>query len=92
MCNIPASNSNWDIIAKYALTFNGYYYVNGGPKELDLLWDKVMMDIENSSINDLRACLFLLQMAGRFCGDEGSSYDIETANFIIDMIRKKIDV
>lgn len=89
--NIPDTNSNWETIARYALTFNGYHFVNGGPVELALLWDKVSADWENATVDELRACLFFVQRSGRFCGDEGSSADLEEARSILELLRAKND-
>ena len=88
---IPDINSDWDTIAEFALTFNGYHYVNGGPELLKILWDRVALEgFETSSIEDIRAMLLLLQRAGRFCGDEGSDNDLEEARFLIEEIRNKM--
>jgi hypothetical protein len=87
--NIPAPNSDWGTIAQYALSFSGYTYVGGGPVELDLLWDKVCLDVENATVDELRACLFLIQRAARFCDVEGNDSDLEEARGLIELIRTK---
>ena len=82
---IPDINANWDIIAEFALTFNGYHFA-GSLTKLSLLWDKVAANPNNASLNELRACLFFLQRAGRFCGDEGSNYDLEEARELLKLM------
>lgn len=87
---IPDSNSDWYTIASYALTFNGYGFVNGGPLELSYLYDKVATDPKNASLDELRACLFYIQRAVRFTGNEPSAFDVEEARTLIKMIKSKI--
>ena len=85
---IPAINSDWETIAAFAITFNGYEFVGGGPKELSNLCDKVSLAPEKASMEELRACLFLSQRAGRFCGDEGSDYDLEEGRSLLDLMHR----
>jgi hypothetical protein len=87
--NILDIDSNWETIAQFALSFNGYKFVKGGPVELDALWAKTVLDPDNATIDELRACLFLLQRAGRFCGDEGSPFDLEEARAILFLMKSK---
>ena len=86
---IPDINSDWETIAKFALTFNGYKFA-GGMTELGLVWDKMAPDPENASLDELRACLFLIQRAGRFLGDEGNDYDLEEARGLLQLMHDKL--
>lgn len=90
MINIPCTNANWETIAQFALTFNGYKFA-GGLEKLGELWDKIVANPENASLDELRACLFFLQRAGRFCGDEGTNYDLQEARAILKFMRDKND-
>jgi hypothetical protein len=83
------SNSSWADIVEYALSFNGYTFVNGGPLELSYLYDKVANNPENASIDELKACLFYIQRAIRFTGNEVTPFDLEEARYLIKMIKEK---
>lgn len=87
--DIPTNQASINEIIDFALSFNGYYYVNGGPYELSLLYDKVVLNPELASIDELRACLFFLQRAVRWNHNEWQSSDIEEAHGILDLIRQK---
>lgn len=52
---IPPIDSDWETIAAYALTFNGYEFAGGGPLELSYLCDLVSLDLENATVEQLRA-------------------------------------
>jgi hypothetical protein len=86
---IPPIDSDWETIAAYALTFNGYKFAGGGPLELSYLCDLVSLDPENATVEQLRACLFFIQRSGRFCGDEGNDYDLAEARGILELLHKK---
>jgi hypothetical protein len=87
---IPDVNSDWGTIAAFALTFNGYNYINGGPLELSYFCDSIVnAGMNNASLDELRACLFFLQRVGRFCGDEGSDYDLEEARELLALMKEK---
>src|SRR5277367_1874901 len=104
---IPPIDSDWETIAAYALTFNGYEYAeshyltenswkslgmqNASPVEkLGVVWDNVCSFMESASVEELRAALFFLQRAGRFCGDEGTPSDLEEARAILQFLHEKI--
>jgi hypothetical protein len=89
MIDIPAPNSDWETIAEFARSFNGYQFVKGGPVELSSLWDRIAEDPNKASMDELQACLFFLQRAGRFCGDEGSVDDLEQARMILTLMKEK---
>lgn len=80
---------SWSDITEYALSFNGYNFVNGGPLELSHLYDKVANDPENASVDELKACLFFIQRAVRYSGDGPSSFDLEDARTFIKLIKSK---
>lgn len=88
---IPDANSSWEIIAEFALSFNGYHFVKGGPTELSLLYDKAALDPTSASLDELRACLFFLQRAARWNDNEGCGSDLEEANTLLDLMREKYE-
>lgn len=90
MSQIPDINSSWGTIATFALTFNGYGFA-GGLTQLSDLYNKVALNPENASLDELRACLFFLQRAGRFCGDEGCSGDLEQAHVLLKLMHIKYE-
>jgi hypothetical protein len=86
MNNIPNVNCSINEIFHFALSFNGYQFVNGGPEKLVELWDRVAVDWENASLDELRACLFYLQRAIRWTNNIWSDSDIEQARDLIYMM------
>lgn len=88
MSQIPDINSSWGTIATFALTFNGYVFA-GGFTQLSDLCNKVALNPENASLDELRACLFFLQRASRFCGDEGCPSDLDQARELLKLMHVK---
>lgn len=88
--DIPDINASLEEMCAYALSFNGYHYIGGGPSELADLWDRVIPllnddRLDQVSLEDIRACLFWQQRADRYHQD----YDIEGYRGLIKAIRDK---
>lgn len=91
--DIPAENADYGTMSVFALTFNGYKFVNGGPVELGDLCDRVMNNgIESASIDELRACMFMEQRSARFCGDADSDYSLIELREWSKLIRERLIV
>lgn len=85
------SNDSLESLCEFALSFNGYEYVNGGPAELGDLWDRVVPELnagnyEQVFIDDIRACLFLQQRSDRY----HDQYDYESYHAFIEHINRKL--
>lgn len=86
---LPELNSDWGTIAEFALSFNGYKYVNGGPIELGKLWDRVVENPDIATMEELRACLFAFQRACRVCGTEDTPVELAQFRNILSLIIAK---
>jgi hypothetical protein len=85
IADIPVSNSEWDVIQRFALTFNGYS--SHGSFEA---CGKIANERRGATLTDLRTCLFFEQRRWRHFGYAPKSDDLAYIRGIVDRIREKV--
>ena len=96
--NIPAENVDWNIISKFAITFDGYHYTGSFRKCASLSrktyedYTKNQETLNENSIDDLRCALFFMQRAMRWRMPDGmpSEGEMRYMKDIISAIKRKI--
>ena len=84
--DIPREKAGWDEIGKLALTFDGYEYWGSFEKCAEIA--NAQLD---STLIDLRTCLFFEQRRYRHFGSEPQGEDLEYIKSIVRKIRLAIE-
>lgn len=90
---VPSANcDNRKELIKFALSFNGYQWADGGPDKVGEIYKQVKEKIKEGklgeiSLEELRCCLFWRQRAHRWNGED---YGNEEYKYWIKLIREKL--
>jgi len=86
LADIPSIDADWDVIEKFALTFDGYN-ASGSFEEC--------ADIANAgrhgSLRELRTCLFFEQRRWRHFGESPDEQAMEYIRGVVEKIRRKVE-
>jgi hypothetical protein len=83
--DLPSPDADWQTLGNFALTFNGYE-----------VWDsfekcaEVANSRQDSTLTELRTCLFFEQRRWRHFGDEPNVEAMEYVHSILEKIRVKV--
>jgi hypothetical protein len=83
--DIPLSSAEWQEIAQFALTFDGYK-ANGSFDACS----KIANVRRHETINDLRTCLFFEQRRWRHFGEAPDEKGMEYIRSLLEQIRLKL--
>ena len=85
LSDIPPKNANWEQLADFAGTINGYEMAGSSDK-----CSEIAASPDPKSIRELRISLFFSFRSMRHCGDEVTDIDIRHFRGIVDQIRQLV--
>jgi hypothetical protein len=83
--DIPSPDTEWQAIAEFALTFNGYEFWGSFEKCAEIANTR-----QQETLTDLRTCLFFEQRRWRHFGREPAGEDMTYLRELVEKIRRHV--
>lgn len=89
---MPPPGSTWDVIQRFALTFDGYKYCGSTDRCGDLANRRRNRLGGTENLSELRSCLFFEQRRHHHCGYDPGEEDMGYIYSLLEEIRARVRV